>query len=531
MIQNAKPSDPPADASLPTSYDAVAYPGQVHAQTHPAQLALVARLFGLETAPVTRCRVLELGCGRGDNLFPMAWSLPGSEFTGIDLAGTAIQQGRTVVDDLGLRNCRLVQGDLLEIDASWGEFDYIIAHGVYSWVPQAVREGLLTLCRKCLAPRGLAFVSYLAGPGDQVSQMLRAMMLHHAGAMVDPREKASQALALARLVAGALPKANPLLHQLIQEEVARFLEHDPAQMFHDELAPVRETFTFTEFMADARRHELGFVAEAELTSLSEQELSVEAQAALRELGTDRLRREQYRDFFKCRRFRQTLLTHARNPIRATPDLDQLSRLSVHLGVPLQAESTDLRPGVAARFVSPPMGQIELDFAPGKAALHCLMKVQPHALTLTELSAAARERLRVAGVADVLLQPSTLNHFVFQLAERGMVELLDWQPELARRPGARPEVHPLARWQIQRGTLVTTLRHHSVRVEDAVGRTLIELLDGTRPVEQLPTAVFQRLEERGWLGATPTNVTDLQRELVEQMPANLQKLADLGLLIA
>src|SRR5437016_11614335 len=101
----------------------------------------------MEPAPVDRCRVLELGCGNGGNLVPMAWGLPQSEFAGIDLASRPIAQGQEMIRDLGMSNIRLVQGDLMEMNDEWGKFDYIIAHGVYSWVPAEVREHLREGCR------------------------------------------------------------------------------------------------------------------------------------------------------------------------------------------------------------------------------------------------------------------------------------------------------------------------------------------------------------------------------------------------
>src|SRR5580693_4601208 len=121
----------------PTSYDSVIYPSYTHPQTHPDRLAVIGSLFGLEPAPVNRCRVLELGCGNGTNLVPMAWGLPQSEFVGIDLAALPVERGQRMIRDLALKNVRLVQGDLLQVDAGWGKFDYIIAHGLYSWVPAA----------------------------------------------------------------------------------------------------------------------------------------------------------------------------------------------------------------------------------------------------------------------------------------------------------------------------------------------------------------------------------------------------------
>ena len=96
---------------MQTPYDRVPYPGLPFAQTHPDRLATLAILFGLAPAPVTGCRVLELGCGDGGNLIPMAFEQPGSEFLGIDLARSGIEQGRRAIESLGLPNIRLEQAD------------------------------------------------------------------------------------------------------------------------------------------------------------------------------------------------------------------------------------------------------------------------------------------------------------------------------------------------------------------------------------------------------------------------------------
>src|SRR3954462_4967292 len=160
-------------------YDQVLYPSYTHGQTHPDRLAVISRLFGLQTPPVGGCRVLELGCGNGANLVPMAWGLPGSEFLGVDLAGEPIAQGQRMITDLALSNIRLVHGSITEIDERWGAFDYIIAHGFYSWVPADIQERLLTICQERLSPQGVAFVSYNAFPGGHLRNMLREMMLFH----------------------------------------------------------------------------------------------------------------------------------------------------------------------------------------------------------------------------------------------------------------------------------------------------------------------------------------------------------------
>ena len=154
-------------------YDAVDYGGFVNPNSHPGQMAAMGLLHGLSPAAVEGCRVLEIGCNQGRNLIPMACAIPGATFLGVDLAAAPIARGQERIERLGLRNIRLMQGDLMEFgrtpDAAWdgtlGPFDYIIAHGVYAWVPGAVRDGLLELCRELLTPEGVAFITYNALPG------------------------------------------------------------------------------------------------------------------------------------------------------------------------------------------------------------------------------------------------------------------------------------------------------------------------------------------------------------------------------
>ena len=121
-----------------TSYEEVPYPSRAFAETHPDHLATLARLFGLTPPPVERCRVLELGCAAGSNLIPMALSLPGSHFVGVDLSSRQIAEGQATAAALGLTNVVLEVLNLADVGSGLGRFDFIIAHGVYSWVEEAL---------------------------------------------------------------------------------------------------------------------------------------------------------------------------------------------------------------------------------------------------------------------------------------------------------------------------------------------------------------------------------------------------------
>src|SRR5262245_53896718 len=127
-----------AASQVSTTYDEVPYTSLAFQQTHRDRLATGARLMGLRTPPVQQRRVLELGCASGGNLLPIAVALPDSRFVGIDLSARQIDDGRRQVEALALKNIELKHMDVLDVGPGFGQFDYIICHGVYSWVPEQV---------------------------------------------------------------------------------------------------------------------------------------------------------------------------------------------------------------------------------------------------------------------------------------------------------------------------------------------------------------------------------------------------------
>ena len=127
------------------SYDVVPYLDRSHYSTHPDRMATIGRLLGLEPAPVEQARVLELGCANGANLLPMAANLPGSTFVGVDYSARQIAKGQAALAELGLTNMTLRHASILDVDAGLGQFDYIIAHGVFSWVPPEVQDKIYAL--------------------------------------------------------------------------------------------------------------------------------------------------------------------------------------------------------------------------------------------------------------------------------------------------------------------------------------------------------------------------------------------------
>jgi SAM-dependent methyltransferase len=205
----------------PTSYDEVPYESHPFPESHPERLATIASLFSLKPPPIDRCRVLELGCASEGNLIPMAFNLPGSSFVRVELSTRQAAQGRQAIRELALGNVEIRQADILDIDGSWGQFDYVIAHGVFSWVPRPVQDKILQVCSANLADNGVAYVSYNTYPGWHMYGMLRDMMLYHAGRFEQPARKVAEARGLLDFLDRWAPEGNDPYGLLLKKGAGR----------------------------------------------------------------------------------------------------------------------------------------------------------------------------------------------------------------------------------------------------------------------------------------------------------------------
>ena len=419
-----------------TAYDEVPYPGHPFAQTHPDRLATVATLFGLRPAAPDACRLLELGCGDGGNLVPMAYALPGSAFCGVDLSTSAVERARELTAALGLGNVDLHVADVTALP-QLGEFDYVVAHGVYSWIAPPARDSLLAACRKRLAPGGIAYVSYDVLPGGYMREVTRQMLRWHLRDVHDPAER----IAGARSLLEAVSEAG-------QPQAEWALAQSDASLFHDELAEHHEAVLFTDFVAHAERHGLRFVAEADV-------FEMQATSLPPGLAEDTISREQYLDFFKRRMFRQTLLCHE----QAEPHEPVATVVrGMFAASPVQPQGDPQAPG-RVEFRGPLGATLTTDHEPTKRALARLGAAWPAPVPISVLGDVEEAMLR--GYAANFLQ------------------LHVWAPAIAAAPSDRPLASALARLQAARGTRITNLRHGTVEVPDELGRRLITLLDGTR----------------------------------------------------
>jgi SAM-dependent methyltransferase/methyltransferase-like protein len=449
------------------SYDAVAYPGFPYPDTHPDRLAVMAILHGLSPALVARCRVLEIACGEGANLIPMAYAAPDSEFVGFDLAGRPIERGQQRIRDLALTNVRLFQGDLLEAGPELGQFDYAIAHGVYSWVPEPVRARLLALCRESLAPNGIAFVSYATLPGGHLRNMIREIMLFRVRGMEDPQEKVSSALAFLRFVMNARKQGDPF-RALIEEQLKSLEKRNPYALFHDELGEIHEPLLFTEFVDHVRRNGLQYLCEAVLPPPPDAANHPELAPTLANLaGDDLIAHEQVLDFLRMRMYRETLLCPAERELRRDPAPESFRRLLFSS----QASSARATASGAKIFTLPGGIKMETSHPAVIALVDRLEAAWPRALSFAEMEpgvSAAGFSLDQDGAA-----------LLMRLVIAKFIELRAWKAPLAPAISSRPRASAIARHEARTRAHVTTLLHTTARLDDPLVRSFLQLLDGTR----------------------------------------------------
>lgn len=466
-----------------SSYDEVPYASNPFAQTHPSRLFTVASLFGMRPAPPQRCRVLELACAGGGNLIPMADYLPDSEFVGIDLSAKQIADGQKVVDQLGLRNVTLKKANILDVDAAYGTFDYVIAHGVYSWVAADVRAKILEICRTLLTPNGVAYVSYNTYPGWHMRGMIRDMMRYHSSRFQTPPERTGQARALLDFLAGSVRQEGPY-SQLLKQELEGLRHQSDHYLYHEHLEEVNQPTYFHEFVEAAGRHGLKYLGEARVGTMVTGNFGPDIEKTLRMLATDQVMAEQYMDFLRNRTFRETLLCHAAQTPNWSVVPDTLRVLHVasnarpqpaegqeQFNVADESPVTYRSPGGMTMTTSRPLL---------KTAMTILQQAFPGTIPFDALRRQAREQLgghpddpAKAAEDNTLMAVGLLNCYM----SSDLIELHGMPVTFARTAGERPVALAHARLTAAATGLAANRRHEIIRLTE-LDRHLLPMLDGT-----------------------------------------------------
>lgn len=474
----------------PNTYDEVPYPDLAFPQTHPNRTAAMASLFGLSPPDPRRARVLELGCAAGANLLPMGIEMPQAEFLGLDLSAGQIEAGEAIRREAEIANVVLRQADILDRGALEGRFDYIIAHGLYSWVPPAVAERVLEICSEHLAPNGIAYVSYNVYPGWHFRGVLRGMMMYHAAGFADPKLRIRQGKALVDFLAARSPQG--FFADTLKAGADLMRDSDDNYLYHEYLETENHPAYFHEFAARAHARGLAYLGGTQLPGVVTKTLPADTvQALQRAAGGDALRMEQYTDFLTNRTFRESLLVHRGQSFQRTPDWKPLRHLWITHWLTPGDPAFDPASGNAATFESRSGVRIALKDPFAKTVLALLLAQYGQPMPFADLLRTVREHLRSSRAAE--LDEAELGRFILELLGHGVAEITAAPWPAVAQPGERPLIGRLARNQARAGQTIVTLRHQRLDNPSRDHRGLIELFDGHHSIEQALDAMFGRID--------------------------------------
>ena len=453
------------------------YPALSHPVTDISGLAVSARLAGLQgLAMPSACRVLEFGCASGHNLLPLAARYPGSEFTGLDYSDTAIHAARQAASAAGLENIRFEVADLEHWRPS-DPCDYLIAHGILSWVPDPVKARVMDLCSQVLTDSGVACISYNTLPGWSLRRDLVPLIRALAGNPVAAAlggSPAAVAAALAGMAGAATPHSQYL--KSICNDIAR---KGPAVLPFDEFAPVSEPLYFAHFATWAADRALHYLGEACFRDDLPEGIDVDAWPQLTKLAEDPLLLQQMLDLLSGRTHRNSLLCREEAPFE---------------------ERTTT--GVVLHFAAG-RGAGELPVLAGEPAVvkvfrKVLLELEGDCVPVPDLLERTADRL--GGGWEPTRHARELAGWIFQAARLGGLELRSEALHIGGDPDGKPRISALNRHFAANGQPVVDARHVTCHFPAGPSR-LLAALDGSHSARELAARAakeFPELDFAGWL---------------------------------
>jgi methyltransferase-like protein/protein-L-isoaspartate O-methyltransferase len=380
------------------AYDEAPYESYAHPQSAPGQLAAIAWAFGLDPPDVARARVFEIGCAAAGNLIPFAATHPLARTVGIDLSRVHIHQGNRRVRALGLDNVELMHGDIAHLDlAAMGQFDFIICHGVYRWVPDEVQEAILAACGQLLSPAGVAYVGYNTYPGWKAKEIVRDAMLLSVGDSTTIDEKVHRARSMVDFLQKVAQPDSVLARALNDYQLLAATAGD-YYLLHEELEIFNAPCYFRDFVDRARAHGLDYLAEAQPECTFVHNYGPTVVDHLLDYADHQILLEQHLDFVVNRHFRQTLLVHAGRAPQISRKLDRTRCRQMHFAASLPSLAGKTRLDDSSQQYGDPDGSsLVTRDAVLRAAIDALTDRWPWTLSWQELVDAARARLARVGI--------------------------------------------------------------------------------------------------------------------------------------
>lgn len=493
------------------AYDEVVYESEPFPETHPERIGAVASLFGLAAPPVATARILEIGCAGGNNILPIAAQYPGARCVGLDRSAKQLSEGIDRARRLGLNNLELRASDIRDPASAEGQYDYIIAHGFFSWVAPPIQERMFEVIAQSLAPDGLAYVSYNTLPGwysrfpGRELLLLQLEGIRGGAARIAQARKLIAELLRAAHTGTAAPTIPSSLDRALVEQLRFYDKFPDWYLYHDILEGENHPTYLSSFVSRAERHGLAYVGDSDLSRMVPFDLAPEQQRFLRGQAKSDLHLEQLLDFLRAEAFRRTILCRKG---RATDRNGALARLGALYFSPLcepVPSPTPANPGSVMAESDPSQLRFRdrggREFATESPIVALILghgqyragevlqsgDAVPHG---AEAAAGTRRSLRMLvdeAVKTLDAPPDELEQLVreqlFNLLLSGVVAAHLGAAPSSATVGQYPRTTPLIRDYAVSGPKIVTLVHELLIVDEPA-RALLCRLDGSKSVAEL-----------------------------------------------
>ena len=294
------------------TYNELLYKSNPFTYTVPALLEAQGKLFGLTPKDSRKARILELGSSFGGNIITQALYNPEAEFVGVDLTAEQVKKGNEVIEKIGLKNIKLIEKNILDINEDFGKFDYIIVHGVFSWVPDIVKEKIIKICNENLTEEGIAYISYNTYPGWKEADKIREMMLYANKYFpeVSQGDKVQRGKAFISIVAEQMKIYTDVAEKKgdFIKQIEGILNMQDYYVGHEQLENINDPMYLHEFVDMLRKENLQYISDVGLRLSIASVYNDSTIEKLQQLSQgDPVIKEQCLDYILDTKFRRSLI--------------------------------------------------------------------------------------------------------------------------------------------------------------------------------------------------------------------------------
>lgn len=515
------------------AYDETPYQSYPYAQSSPEKLATLGTLFGMNPPKIETARVLELGCAEGGNIIPHAVHNPKGEYVGIDLSKVQIDAGKKHIKEMGLKNIELKHCSITDIDDSFGKFDYIICHGVFSWVPDFVQDKIIEVSKKNLNKNGVVYISYNTLPGWNMVRTIRDMMLYHAKSFAES-DKVIQSRALLEFIKESLEGSETPYAKVLKQEAELLSKQGDHYIRHEHLEENNKQFYFSDFMQKANGQGLQYLADCSLSSMYIGNMSQKVAEKLNEIN-DIVKTEQYMDFITNRRFRSSLLCH--NDIQLNRSLNNDSIRNFAISFDISADKT-IKDAIIENnepmkfYFKGDKEQFITTTSPAlKAAFYVLIENKGYPIGFNELINKADKLLK--GDNKAIIEAELLKNSM-NLVIKGYMDIHLNNRDKEKVKLDKPNVSKLVQYQVEKTTnnWVTNLSHAPISI-NFFDKFAIKYMNGKNTKKQILDGLMKESAEgKITLNKDNKKIEDenqIRKELSAHLDETIERLTVQGIL--